>query len=163
MKYQPSRLPIDKSLTSGREFFEHMNSRRSVRLFSSDPVPQELIEIAVRTANTAPSGANQQPWFFAATSDPVVKHRIREAAEIEERENYEGGRMPPSWRKAIWFNSIGEHYFLHRSLRFNRITNLQIYSVAKIVSISEILVQGLTIAKRKIGFPSCDEGGIKPI
>ena len=101
MKYQPSRSPIDKSLTGGKEFFEHMNSRRSVRMFSPDPVPQELIEIAVRTANTAPSGANQQPWFFCATSDPILKHRIREAAEIEERENYEGGRMPPSWRNAI--------------------------------------------------------------
>jgi hypothetical protein len=53
MKYQPSRSPIDKSLTGGKEFFEHMNSRRSVRMFSSDPVPQELIEIAVRTADLA--------------------------------------------------------------------------------------------------------------
>ena len=101
MKYQPSPLPIDESRTNGKDFYEHMNLRRSVRMFSPDPVPQELIEIAVRTANTAPSGANQQPWFFCATSDPILKHRIREAAEIEERENYEGGRMPPSWRNAI--------------------------------------------------------------
>jgi nitroreductase len=78
-----------------------MNSRRSVRFFSDELVPKECIEIAIQTANTAPSGANQQPWFFAATSDPALKHRIREAAEVEERQNYEGGRMPPSWRKAI--------------------------------------------------------------
>jgi len=49
MKYQPSPLPIDESLTHGKDFFEHMNSRRSVRMFSPEPVPQELIEIAVRS------------------------------------------------------------------------------------------------------------------
>jgi nitroreductase len=101
MKYQPSQLPLDKSLTAGNDFFDHMNARRSVRMFSPEPVPQELIEIAVKTANTAPSGAHQQPWFFCATSDPELKHRIREAAEVEERQNYEGGRMPPAWRNAV--------------------------------------------------------------
>jgi len=101
MKYQPSQLPLDRSLAAGNDFFDHMNARRSVRMFSREPVPQELIEIAVKTANTAPSGAHQQPWFFCATSDPELKHRIREAAEIEERLNYEGGRMPPAWRNAV--------------------------------------------------------------
>ena len=70
MKYQPSPVPLNESLTHGKDFFEHMNSRRSVRMFSPEPVPQELIEIAVRTANTAPSGANQQPWFFCALQAP---------------------------------------------------------------------------------------------
>lgn len=101
MDYRPDRLPIDTSVIRGQDFFTHMNSRRSVRMFSSDPVPRECIEIAIRTANTAPSGAHQQPWFFCATEDRALKHRIREAAEIEERENYEGGRLPPAWRNAI--------------------------------------------------------------
>jgi nitroreductase len=101
MRYQPSRIPAEEAIARGSNFFSHMNSRRSVRFFSDEPVPKECIEIAIQTANTAPSGANQQPWFFAATSDPALKHRIREAAEVEERQNYEGGRMPPSWRKAI--------------------------------------------------------------
>jgi nitroreductase len=101
MKYQPPRIPTAEAIARGSNFFDHMNSRRSVRFFSDEPVPKECIEIAIQTANTAPSGANQQPWFFAATSDPALKHRIREAAEVEERQNYEGGRMPPSWRKAI--------------------------------------------------------------
>jgi iodotyrosine deiodinase len=70
-------------------------------MFSSDPVPREMIEIAIATANTAPSGAHQQPWTFVAVSDPSIKSRIRIAAEEEERENYDGGRLPPAWREAI--------------------------------------------------------------
>ncbi len=78
-----------------------MDARRSVRMFCDAPVPREMIELAVATANTAPSGAHQQPWTFVALSDPVIKGRIRIAAEEEERENYEGGRLPPAWREAI--------------------------------------------------------------
>ncbi|CAB4912170.1 unannotated protein [freshwater metagenome] len=70
-------------------------------MFSDEPVPQEVIDTAILTANTAPSGAHQQPWTFVATKDPEIKHRIRVAAEIEERENYEGGRLPPAWRQAL--------------------------------------------------------------
>ena len=70
-------------------------------MFSSRAVPAEAIESAVATANTAPSGAHQQPWTFVATSDPDTKHRICVAAEAEERENYEGGRLPHAWRDAI--------------------------------------------------------------
>ena len=85
----------------GRDFYALMDSRRSVRDFSDSPVPRELIEFAVATANTAPSGAHQQPWTFVAVSDPQTKHRIRLAAEVEERENYEGGRLPQPWREAL--------------------------------------------------------------
>lgn len=86
---------------AGRAFLEHMDARRSVRDFSAETVPRELIEIAVATANTAPSGAHQQPWTFVAVSDPETKHLIRLAAEEEERANYEGGRLPEAWREAI--------------------------------------------------------------
>jgi nitroreductase len=78
-----------------------MQSRRSVRSFSPEAVPREFIELAVATANTAPSGAHQQPWTFVATGEAGVKHRIRRAAEDEERENYEGGRLPEAWRQAL--------------------------------------------------------------
>ena len=93
--------PVDDPVRAGRAFLERMDARRSVRDFSAEPVPRELIEIAVATANTAPSGAHQQPWTFVAVSDPDTKHRIRFAAEEEERENYEGGRLPEAWREAI--------------------------------------------------------------
>lgn len=95
------RIPRDEALAHGREFLASMGTRRSVRSFSSDAVPRECIELAVATANTAPSGAHQQPWTFVATRDADVKHRIREAAEAEERENYEGGRLPEAWRQAL--------------------------------------------------------------
>jgi len=85
----------------GREFHARLAQRRSVRYFSPDPVPRELIELAVATAATAPSGAHRQPWRFVAVSDPETKRRIRVAAEREERTSYEGGRMPPEWIEAL--------------------------------------------------------------
>lgn len=74
--------------------------RRSVRAFSPDPVPLELIENAIRIAGSAPSGANQQPWRFIVVRDPELKRQIRQAAETEERENYEH-RFPEEWKHAL--------------------------------------------------------------
>jgi iodotyrosine deiodinase len=92
--YQPvpfvfTRLDAEEALRRSREFQELMQTRRSVRHFSSESVPWELIENALRTAGTAPSGANQQPWTFVVISDLAVKARIRDAAEHEERLLYE--------------------------------------------------------------------------
>lgn len=99
--YEPVEVTPDEAHERGQEFLKHLETRRSVRMFSDKPVPAKLIEIAVATANTAPSGAHQQPWTFVATDDSETKHRIRLAAEAEERENYEGGRLPDAWREAI--------------------------------------------------------------
>lgn len=77
-----------------------MRRRRTVREFSPDPVPFELIELAIRTAGSAPSGANQQPWHFTIVSHDDIKRRIRFAAEEEERENY-SGRFPDEWLEAL--------------------------------------------------------------
>lgn len=81
-------------------FYHEMDARRSVRDFSDRPVPRSLIERAIETASTAPSGAHMQPWTFVAISDPAVKRQIREAAEAEERESY-GGRMSDEWLEAL--------------------------------------------------------------
>jgi nitroreductase len=99
--YRPARMPEAEMLDRGRSFFELMDGRRSVRSFSPDPVPRPMIELAIRTASTSPSGAHRQPWRFVVVGDPTTKRRIREAAEAEERENYEGGRLPPDWREAL--------------------------------------------------------------
>lgn len=99
--YRPARLPIEEGLRRGEAMHAHLEQRRSVRWFSPDPVPAEAIEWAVRCANTAPSGAHQQPWKFVAVQDPATRHRIRVAAEEEERVNYDGGRLTPAWREAL--------------------------------------------------------------
>ena len=84
-----ARIDADDALRRSQEFLELMERRRSVRHFSAEPVRWELIENALRTAGTAPSGANQQPWTFVVVSDPDLKARIREGAEHEERLLYE--------------------------------------------------------------------------
>jgi nitroreductase len=99
--YRPDRLPEGEMLRRAREWYEELNRRRSVRSFSPDPVPRELIEIAIRTASTAPSGAHKQPWRFAVVGDPAIKREIRIAAEAEEHKSYVGGRMPPDWLEAL--------------------------------------------------------------
>lgn len=91
----------DEMTSRAEDFLAEMDERRSVRMLSDAPVPRRLIELAVGTASTAPSGAHQQPWQFVATSNPAMKARIREAAEAEERTNYEGGRMNEQWRREL--------------------------------------------------------------
>jgi len=77
------------ALEASARFYEIMDRRRTVRMFSDRPVPAAVIENLVRAASTAPSGANKQPWRFVAVDDPALKKDIREAAEAEEREFYE--------------------------------------------------------------------------
>lgn len=102
------RLAPEESARRARRFYEAMRRRRTVRHFSSEPVPRAWIEDAVRTAGTAPSGAHQQPWTFVAVGDPALKQRIREAAEREEHANYHG-RMPAEWRDALAPLGTDEH------------------------------------------------------
>lgn len=90
----------DEQLAASRRFLELMRARRSVREFSPEPVPLELVENAIATAGTAPSGAHQQPWTFVLVSDPEVKRRLRIAAEDEERAFY-GRRASREWLRAI--------------------------------------------------------------
>jgi iodotyrosine deiodinase len=104
-EYQPvplafERLPRDEAVARSQAFLELMRRRRSVRMFSREPVDGELIENAVATAGSAPSGAHQQPWTFVVVSDPDLKRRIREAAEAEERRFYER-RASHEWLEAI--------------------------------------------------------------
>jgi iodotyrosine deiodinase len=94
------RLPPERMLERARAFDAHMDARRSVRDFSPDPVPRELIELAVRAASTAPSGAHRQPWTFVLVGDAQLKREIRVVAEREERVSYEG-RMSDEWLEAL--------------------------------------------------------------
>jgi nitroreductase len=99
--YRPARFGLDEMEARAFSFYQELDGRRSVRDFAPDPVPRRLIELAIATASTAPSGAHRQPWRFVAVDDPDTKRRIREAAEREERISYLGGRMPPEWLEAL--------------------------------------------------------------
>lgn len=94
------RLSEDEQLRRVRAFRRLLATRRTVREFAPDPVARELVDEIVATAATAPSGANQQPWRFVVVSNPEVKRRIREAAEAEERENYDR-RFPEVWKQHL--------------------------------------------------------------
>lgn len=87
-------------LERANEYFNRMNDRRTTRHFSNKEVSQDLIELAIKTAGTAPSGAHLQPWTFVAISDFEIKSKIREAAEKEERKFYEE-RMPDEWAEVL--------------------------------------------------------------
>ena len=82
------------------DFYRQIRRRRSVRDFADRPVPMQVVEHAIATAGTAPSGANQQPWHFAVTTDPQVKTQLREAAEQEEREFYSRRATKAGW--TLW-------------------------------------------------------------
>lgn len=92
--------PVEEMRQRAKSFYEDMKRRRTVRDFSDRPVPREIIEDCIRTAGTAPNGANKQPWHFSVVSDPDVKKEIREAAEEEEREFYEN-RATDEWLEAL--------------------------------------------------------------
>jgi iodotyrosine deiodinase len=95
-----SSLAEDEMRGRAKAFQALMRTRRTVRDFSDRPVPREIIEQAVLTAGSAPSGANQQPWTFACISDPALKARIREGAEEEERAFY-AGKAGDEWLDAL--------------------------------------------------------------
>ncbi|MEO8361708.1 MAG: nitroreductase family protein [Vicinamibacteria bacterium] len=92
--------PPDEMKDRARAFYEEARRRRTIREFSSRPVESEVIENCLRTAGTAPSGANLQPWHYVVVSDPELKRKIREAAEVEERGFY-SGKAPQEWLDAL--------------------------------------------------------------
>lgn len=105
---QFTRRSPQESLASAADFFSRMDRRRTTRQFSTEAVPRELIEWAIRTAGTAPSGAHQQPWTFVAISNAELKQRLRDAAEREEHAFYHG-KAPEEWLTALAPLGTDEH------------------------------------------------------
>jgi nitroreductase len=93
-------LPVDEMSRRARDFYDQMDTRRTTRHFSSRAVSRELIELAIKTAGTAPSGAHLQPWTFVAISNGGLQKRIRDAAEDEERRFYKD-RVPEAWSEVL--------------------------------------------------------------
>lgn len=100
MPYRPKRLSAEESLARAAVLRERMNERRTVRMFSPDPVPEQAVIDAIAVASTAPSGAHQQPWTFVLVEDAELRQRIRAAAEEEERISYDG-RLGEEWLSAL--------------------------------------------------------------
>ena len=90
------------------DYYADIRRRRTVREFSDQPVPREVIETCLLAAGTAPNGANLQPWHFAVVESPEIKHQIRVTAEQEEREFYHG-IAPPEWLAALAPLGTDEH------------------------------------------------------
>ena len=94
--YRGLQYTRSEMLSRSRAFYQYMDKRRSLRMFSDKSVPLEVVENIIMTASTAPSGAHKQPWTFCLISDPALKKKVRTAAEEEEYENY-NGRMSEEW------------------------------------------------------------------
>ncbi len=94
------RLSPETMIERARAYSEAMARRRSVRDFSTEPFPLEIVDHAIRAAAAAPSGANRQPWTYVVVTDPATKQRIRKAAEREEQANWER-RMSAEWVAAL--------------------------------------------------------------
>ena len=103
----PGYLSKEMQLRS-RIFLENLNIRRTVRDFSNKSVDKEIIENCIKTAGTAPSGANMQPWHFVLISDPKIKRQLRIAAEKEEKAFYEK-RAPKDWLEVLAPLGTDEH------------------------------------------------------
>ncbi|XP_046676939.1 iodotyrosine deiodinase 1-like [Homalodisca vitripennis] len=91
-----TRITPEESIKRSQEFYQQMDTRRTVRFFSPDPVPREVIHNIIKAAGTAPSGAHTEPWTYVVVSDKEIKEKIREIVEEEEKINYEK-RMGKKW------------------------------------------------------------------
>lgn len=98
--YQQNSYEPEEMLRRSQDYYDWLDSRRSVREYSDKAVSKEVIENLILAAGTAPSGAHKQPWTFCAISDPEVKKAIRIAAEAEEKESYER-RMSERWKEDL--------------------------------------------------------------
>ncbi len=98
--YKSDKFGEEVMLKRSGEFYKWLDKRRTVREYSSKRVPREIIENILMSASTAPSGANHQPWTFCAISNPDLKSKIRQAAEMEEKKSYEQ-RMGAEWKKDL--------------------------------------------------------------
>jgi len=100
LPYNHKSYPIEEMQRRSQEFLKNIQRRRTIRDFSDDSVPKEIIVDCLKSAATAPSGANRQPWHFSVVSDKETKRKIREAAEEEEKKLY-SGRAPDEWLEAL--------------------------------------------------------------
>lgn len=100
IRYERPQPSPEEMILRSEKFYQELDQRRTVREFDTRPVPLEVLENIIKTASTAPSGAHKQPWTFCLISDPVIKKKIRAAAEEEEKTSY-SSRMPEKWKSDL--------------------------------------------------------------
>lgn len=98
--YNHEKISPEESIKNSKNFYEFMNKRRTIRDFSSEKFPREIIENCIKTAGTGPSGANKQPFTYVVVDDPIIKKEIRKAAEAEEKEFYDH-KITDEWRNDL--------------------------------------------------------------
>ena len=102
ISYSKETYPENEVIDRSREYYSWLDQRRTVRDFSDRPIPREVIDNLIKSASTAPSGAHKQPWTFCIVEDPMIKSKIRVAAEKEEHESY-NKRMSEEWLEDLFF------------------------------------------------------------
>ena len=100
VRYERPQLSPEEMMIRSEKFYRKLDQRRTVREFDTQQVPVEVLENIIKTASTAPSGAHKQPWTFCLISDPLIKKKIRDAAEEEEKISYKS-RMPEKWKSDL--------------------------------------------------------------
>lgn len=100
IRYNHVQFSDSEMMEKANHFYEWMHTRRTVREFSDETFNEEILHQIIMTASTAPSGAHKQPWTFCLVKNPEIKKKIREAAEAEEKESYDG-RMSDEWLKDL--------------------------------------------------------------
>lgn len=100
IRYRSEQLNEQEMEKVSHEFFQKMNTRRTVREFDTKPIPEQILETIIKSAGTAPSGAHKQPWTFCLVSDPILKKQIRKGAEEEEKISY-SARMSEEWKNDL--------------------------------------------------------------
>ena len=108
VSYAAATYDSDETRRRATRYYDQMRQRRSLRMFSDRPVDKQVIEKIIMTAASAPSGAHKQPWTFCAVSSPMLKTKIRQAAEAEEHTNYHG-RMSDEWLQDLKPFGTNEH------------------------------------------------------
>ncbi len=61
------------------DIFELISTRRSIRKFTDEPVPDQAIDRIIEAGTWAPSGLNNQPWKFAVIKDNELKKNLKKA------------------------------------------------------------------------------------
>lgn len=100
INYSIDKIPQEEQSKRSIEFYNFLKRRRNIRNFSNELIDRKIIENIILTAGASPSGANKQPWKFVVVDDPIIKKGIREAAEKEEKRNYES-RFPDEWKEDL--------------------------------------------------------------